>query len=150
MSYKNYNTDINSLSIHDLNEKEILLFRSEMEYQGKSSKLAYILLIAGLFGAHRFYLNKVETACAQVALSVLAVIAYIAMVVTSSISELEGNTTFTPAVTFSLLIFLATLLAIIIWLIVDLVKMPKMLGVINKEVEQQLIEKIINMRKQPE
>jgi TM2 domain-containing membrane protein YozV/DNA-directed RNA polymerase subunit RPC12/RpoP len=48
-------------TIYDLNERELLILRQELEHRKKSAATTWILwlLIIGFFGAHRFYLGRI-------------------------------------------------------------------------------------------
>jgi len=51
-----------SLTIHDLTEKELLILQQEFDKRKKSEAIAWLLwFFLGLFGAHRFYLGRVGT-----------------------------------------------------------------------------------------
>ena len=48
------------LTIHDLDERELLIYRDRMERQRKSPLITWLLwLFAGALGAHRYYLGNV-------------------------------------------------------------------------------------------
>ncbi len=48
------------LTIHDLDERELLIYRDRMEHQRKSPLITWLLwLFVGVFGGHRYYLGNV-------------------------------------------------------------------------------------------
>ena len=48
------------LTIHDLDERELLIYRDRMEHQRKSPLITWLLwLFVGAFGAHRYYPGNV-------------------------------------------------------------------------------------------
>jgi len=54
-----------------LEAKELLLLESEVKNQGKSMLVAYILwYFLGIFGGHRFYLDKKGTAITMIILDI--------------------------------------------------------------------------------
>jgi TM2 domain-containing membrane protein YozV len=51
-----------SLTIHDLTEKELLILQQEFDKRKKNEVIAWLLwAFLGLFGAHRFYLGRIGT-----------------------------------------------------------------------------------------
>lgn len=71
--------DYNIARKSQMDARELLLLESEVKSQGKNMVVAYVLwYFLGLFGAHRFYMNRKGSAIAQLILS----ITMIGMVVT--------------------------------------------------------------------
>lgn len=123
------------LSRHDLSTKELLLLQSELRSHEKSAGVAYLLLIGGHLGAHRFYLKRTGTAIVQLILFLIAVAMYAALVifVETDLDVLTG---------LSVIGLILTSLALTIWIIVDLFLISKMVREYNAKVEQELLMQI--------
>jgi hypothetical protein len=129
------------LTKHDLSVNELMVLNSELRDLEKSLGIAYLMLIGGHWGIHRFYLKRKKTAFGQLALFLAAGLFYILSAVAS---VLQNDS-------FVLLCFLLTALAAIalaIWIIVDLFLLPGMVKAWNSQVEQQLISRITQFRNQ--
>jgi hypothetical protein len=129
------------LTKHDLSVNELMVLNSELRDLEKSLGIAYLMLIGGHWGIHRFYLKRKKTAFGQLALFLAAGLFYILSAVAS---VLQNDS-------FVLLCFLLTALAAIalaIWIIVDLFLLPGMVKAWNSQVEQQLISRIAQYRSQ--
>ncbi|WP_195576217.1 TM2 domain-containing protein [Paenibacillus sp. 1001270B_150601_E10] len=123
------------LSRHDLSTKELLLLQSELRSHEKSAGVAYLLLIGGHLGAHRFYLKRTGTAIVQLILFLIAVVMYAALVifVETDLDVLTG---------LSVIGLILSSLALTIWIIVDLFLISKMVREYNAKVEQDLLMQI--------
>jgi TM2 domain-containing membrane protein YozV len=129
------------LTKHDLSVNELMVLNSELRDSEKSLGIAYLMLIGGHWGIHRFYLKRKKTAFGQLALFLFAGLFYILAAVSG---VFENNT-------FVILCFLLTALAALalaIWIIVDLFLLPGMVKAWNSQVEQQLISRITQFRNQ--
>lgn len=125
----------------DLSINELMVLNSELRDSEKSLGIAYLMLIGGHLGIHRFYLKRKKTALGQLALFVAAFLLYMTATV---VTALEHGT---PGV----LLFLFTALAaaaLTIWIIVDLFLLPGMVKEWNNRVEQELITRIVQYRNQ--
>lgn len=123
------------LSRYDLTTKELMLLQSEMRNLEKSAGVAYLLLIGGHLGAHRFYLKRTWSAIIQLVLFILATIMYVTLCIFI-------DTGFDAMIILSLVGFLTPALALLIWIIVDLFLISKMVRAYNAEIEQQLLMQI--------
>ncbi|NMM54018.1 NINE protein [Paenibacillus aquistagni] len=123
------------LSRYDLTTKELMLLQSEMRNLEKSAGVAYLLLIGGHLGAHRFYLKRTWSAIIQLVLFILATIMYVTLCIFI-------DTGFDAMIILSLVGFLIPALALLIWIIVDLFLISKMVRAYNAEIEQQLLMQI--------
>jgi TM2 domain-containing membrane protein YozV len=57
-----------------MDARELLLLESEVKSQGKNMVVAYVLwYFLGLFGGHRFYMNRKGSAIAQLILSITGI-----------------------------------------------------------------------------
>lgn len=96
-----------------------MLVNSELNRKGKSLLLAYVLLIfLGSLGIHRFYLDRKGSAIAQLLLTVIG-----------------GITAF-------IIIGFIPLLAVGIWLFVDLFLVPGMVNRENEVIEKEIIQSL--------
>jgi hypothetical protein len=129
------------LTKQDLSVNELMVLNSELRDSEKSLGIAYLMLIGGHWGIHRFYLKRKKTAFGQLGLFLAAGLFYILSAVAS---VLQNDS-------FVILCFLLTALAAIalaIWIIVDLFLLPGMVKAWNSQVEKQLISRIAQYRNQ--
>lgn len=133
--FLNYN-----MSIHrsDLTLNELMVLNSELRDQEKSLALAYLMLLGGHLGVHRFYLKKIGTAVVQLVLFLTASVTYFFGVVFMEFSL--------PLGIASLVIAALSGLALFVWIVVDLFIMPGMVREWNERVERQLIDQIVYYR----
>lgn len=123
----------------DLTLNELMVFQSEVRAHEKSAAIAYLMLVGGHLGVHRFYLKRTGTAIAQLILFLVATGGY-ALTVLGSAVESEA------LMLFSLLLLVIPGLVLFIWIIVDLFLMPRMVREYNEKVEQHIIAQIIQHR----
>ena len=96
-----------------------LLISSELQRRGKSVGVAYILLILfGAYGAHRFYLGETGTAVALLCMTIGGILTSI------------------------LLIGFIPLMAVGVWIIVDLFLTKDMVDDFNTKLEREIYSKI--------
>jgi len=127
------------LSKNDLSINELMVFSSEMRSAEKSTAIAYLMLIGGHLGLHRFYLNRKGSGFLQLALFVIAVIFYVIMSV-STVMESEA------LIIISVILFILPALALFVWVIVDLCLLPGMLREYNGRIEQEILQEIVRHR----
>ncbi|WP_336776855.1 TM2 domain-containing protein [Paenibacillus sp. MMO-58] len=123
----------------DLTLNELMVFNSEMRSSEKSAAIAYLMLLGGHLGVHRFYLKRKKTAIIQLVLFLIATPAYIFFSIASA-SEQEALQI------IGIILFALPAAALFIWVIVDLFLISRMVKEYNKEVERDLIEQIIRYR----
>lgn len=126
------------LTRYDLTTGELMVLNSELQHAEKSMALAYLMLLGGHLGVHRFYLKRIGTAVLQLILFIIATISYFVFAVTIEFSEAVGILSF--------IAMLLTGLPLFIWIIVDLFRMPRMVREWNEQVERQIIEEIVRYR----
>jgi hypothetical protein len=127
------------LTKDQLTVNEMLILNSAMRDTEKSLALAYLMLIGGHLGVHRFYLKRIATAVVQLVLFILAFIFYVVFAVTA---EVEGG----PFMMLSgilLVLFGGTLT---VWVIVDLFLMPRMVREWNQRAESEIMTQIYQLR----
>lgn len=117
---------------------ELLILNSELRHSEKSLALAYLMLLGGHLGVHRFYLKRFGTAVAQLALFLVATATYIVGIILIELAALAG--------VFILGITVVNGLALFIWIIVDLFLMPRMVREWNEAVENRLLQQIRQFR----
>ncbi|MDP4099299.1 TM2 domain-containing protein [Paenibacillus sp. P96] len=127
------------LTKDQLTVNEMLILNSAMRDTEKSLALAYIMLIGGHLGVHRFYLKRIATAVAQLILFILAFIFYIVFSVTV---EVEGG----PFMMLSGILLVLFGGALTVWVIVDLFLMPRMVREWNQRIEDEIITQIYQLR----
>ncbi|GGG76169.1 NINE protein [Paenibacillus radicis (ex Gao et al. 2016)] len=130
----------------DLTLNELLVFNSEIKNVEKSAAIAYLMLIGGHLGVHRFYLKKKVSAIIQLVLFLIASGGYILFAVMSALID-EGYDSMALFV-IALVLFLLPAIALFIWIIVDLCLISRMVREYNSVLEHQLVEQIINHRAQ--
>jgi TM2 domain. len=124
----------------DLTLNELMVFNSEMRSAEKSAAIAYLMLLGGHLGVHRFYLKRKKTAIIQLILFLIATLAYIFFAITS-VSEQ------TVLQVLGMILFAVPAVALFIWIIADLFLIGRMVREYNKEVERELLEQILLHRK---
>ncbi|WP_019534310.1 TM2 domain-containing protein [Paenibacillus ginsengihumi] len=123
------------LNKQDLTLDEMMVFSSEMRASEKSTALAYLMLLGGHLGIHRFYLNKKGTGILQLVLFLLACLFYFGLSIGSA-AQSEA------LIAISIILFILPALTLFIWVIVDLFLLPRMLREYNARVEQEILREI--------
>ncbi|ACS99793.1 NINE protein [Paenibacillus sp. JDR-2] len=123
----------------DLTLNELMVFNSEMRSSEKSAAIAYLMLLGGHLGVHRFYLKRKKTAIIQLILFLIATPAYILLSIASAAEQKALQI-------IGIILFALPAAALFIWVIVDLFLISRMVKEYNKEVERDLIEQIIRYR----
>lgn len=118
-----------------------MLLNSELRPREKSLALAYVMLLGGHLGIHRFYLKRIASAVIQLLLFVFAAISYTVFAIMLEFSE-TGSIV-------ALILLIATGLPLFIWVIVDLFLLPGIVKTINAEAEQQILQQIEWLRQNP-
>ncbi|MDU4695063.1 MULTISPECIES: NINE protein [Paenibacillus] len=132
------------LTKSDLTTSELLLLNSEMNKREKSLGLAYLMLLAGHLGVHRFYLKRIASGVVQLCLAILAIGLYIGFAIAAGIESVES-----PETAYSLLLLIPVILfglALTVWVIVDACLLPGIVRNWNAKLEQSLIEQIAALR----
>jgi len=127
------------LSKHDLSLNELMVFSSEMRSAEKSTAIAYLMLLGGHLGLHRFYLKRYGSGALQLALFAITMIFYMLLAVSTSI-ESEGLTI------ISAILFILPAIALLVWIIVDFCLLPGMLREFNGRIEQEILQEIVRYR----
>ncbi|RAP76970.1 NINE protein [Paenibacillus montanisoli] len=129
------------LTKKDLTLNELLILNSELRSAEKSAAVAYLMLLGGHLGLHRFYLKRIRSGVAQLLLFIAAVLFYFVFVFTSAIAE---------EFAYSFLALIPCILsgvALFIWVIVDLFLLPGMLRSYNESVKQEILAAIEHHRR---
>ncbi|GIP47503.1 MULTISPECIES: NINE protein [Paenibacillus] len=132
------------LTKSDLTTSELLLLNSEMNKREKSLGLAYLMLLAGHLGVHRFYLKRIASGVVQLCLFILAFVLYFVFAIAAGIESVDS-----PETAYSLLLLIPVILfglALTIWVIVDACLLPGLVRDWNAKLEQSLIEQIAAIR----
>lgn len=127
------------LNKQDLTLDEMMVFSSEMRASEKSTALAYLMLLGGHLGLHRFYLNKKGTGILQLVLFLLACVFYFGMGIGSAAES-------DILIIISFILFAVPALVLFIWVIVDLFLLPRMLREYNARVEREILQEIHQYR----
>lgn len=133
-----------ALTKNNLSTNELLVLNLEMNKREKSLVLAYLMLLVGHLGVHRFYLKKIATGIVQLCLSVFAFVFYFVFVIALGIESVES-----PDSTVSMLFLIPVVLfglALTVWVIVDACLLPGMVREWNERLENQLIAQIAAAR----
>lgn len=120
-----------------------MLLNSEMRPREKSLALAYLMLIGGHLGVHRFYLRRIATAIVQLILFFIAAIGYVILIVGSDMDASD-----TVAIV-GLIVMLIGGLPLLIWIIVDLFMIPRMVRQLNGQAEQDILQQLEWLRQNP-
>ncbi|SME94133.1 TM2 domain-containing protein [Paenibacillus barengoltzii] len=128
----------------DLTTSELLLLNSEMNKREKSLGLAYLMLLAGHLGVHRFYLKRIASGVIQLCLFILAIGLYFVFAIATAIESVDS-----PDTSYSLFLLIPVILfglALTVWVIVDACLLPGIVRDSNAKLEQSLIEQIAALR----
>lgn len=128
----------------DLTTTELLVLNSEMNKREKNLGLAYLMLLAGHLGVHRFYLKRIGTGVIQLCLFVLVILFYIVFAISVGVESVESPDSMYSF--FFLIPVILLALALTAWVIVDACMLPGMVRKWNAELEQSLIAQIIAHR----
>jgi hypothetical protein len=125
---------------NDLTANELLLLQSETNQNEKSSALAYLMLLGGHLGVHRFYLKRFVSGSIQLGLFLGTLISYFGLVfINSNSKEIK--------IWFPLVFMLIFGLTLFIWIVIDACKLGRYVKEWNQIIEQKTIEEIISFRK---
>ncbi|MFB5762577.1 TM2 domain-containing protein [Paenibacillus medicaginis] len=127
------------LTKDQLTVNEMLILSSAMRDTEKSLALAYLMLIGGHLGVHRFYLKRIATAIVQLVLFILTTIFYI---VFSIALEFESG----PFMMLSGILLVLFGGALTVWVIVDLCLMPRMVREWNERAEADIMAQLYQLR----
>lgn len=122
--------------------EQLILLQSEMRNVEKSLALAYFMLIGGHLGLHRFYLRRFASGAIQLALFLLAIVAYYGSAVIYGFQE----EVWTIEATASLIVSLASGLALFVWVIVDMCLLPGMVRAWNAEKEKEILQALTRLK----
>lgn len=128
----------------DLTMEQLFLLRSELGHVEKSVVLAYVMLLGGHLGAHRFYMRRFASGIVQLALFLIVMIAYISFVFTLAIHDDE----WTSGAGVSLAITAIAGLALTVWVIVDACILHRWVKAHNDEKEAEIIARIVGQSQQ--
>ncbi|PYI56991.1 NINE protein [Paenibacillus flagellatus] len=123
----------------DLTLTELMVLNSELKSAEKSTAIAYLMLLGGHLGLHRFYLKRPGTGALQLVLFLLSVVFYFVLSVGAA---LESD----AIIIASTILLILPALALFIWVIVDLFLLPGMLREYNAGVEQDIVQEILRHR----
>ncbi|SDW48722.1 NINE protein [Paenibacillus sp. CF384] len=129
------------LTKHDLTFNELLLLNSELRDTEKSTSTAYVMLIGGHFGLHRFYLRRIVSGSAQLLLFVAAILFYIGSRVTAATASTSNYTK------LSLVLCVLSELVLLVWNIADLFLLPGMIRSYNEVLKQEILAAIEHYRR---
>ncbi len=135
------------LTRYELSPQELMLLNSEMRPREKSLGLAYLMLIGGHLGVHRFYLKRTATAIVQLILFLIAALGYIVMMVTTAGFD-EANAT--PGVIVGLILFFGAAAPLFVWVVVDLFLIPGMVRGMNAQIEGEIMQQLEWIRNNPQ
>ncbi|MFD1887070.1 TM2 domain-containing protein [Paenibacillus wenxiniae] len=124
-----------------------MLLNSEMRPREKSLGLAYLMLIGGHLGVHRFYLKRTATAIVQLVLFLIAALGYIVMLVTTAGFE---ETEATAGLFVGLILFFVAAAPLFVWVVIDLFLIPGMVRGINAQLEQEIMHQLEWLRNHPQ
>lgn len=134
------------LTRYELSPQELMLLNSEMRPREKSLGLAYLMLIGGHLGVHRFYLKRTATAIVQLVLFLIAALGYIVMVTTSGFGEGEVGI----GTVIGLILFFVAGAPLFVWVIVDLFLIPGMVRGMNAQIEGEIMQQLEWIRNNPQ
>lgn len=118
---------------------ELMVFNSEIRSVEKSAAIAYLMLIGGHLGVHRFYLKRKVSAIVQLTLFLVAALGYVGLTIASAIEN-------TPLLIITIILFGLPALALFIWIVVDLFMISGMVREYNEKQEYELLKQIFEYR----
>lgn len=127
------------LNKQDLSLNELMVFSSELRRAEKSAAIAYLMLLGGHLGLHRFYLKRKGTAIAQLLLFICAAFFYVVMLLSSSFGS-DG------LIIISIILFALPAITLFIWIIVDLFLLPGMIKEFNGMIERDILNQMEHYR----
>ncbi|MFC5652751.1 NINE protein [Paenibacillus solisilvae] len=127
------------LNKQDLSLNELMVFSSELKRNEKSAAIAYLMLLGGHLGLHRFYLKRKWTAVIQLLLFIMASIFYLMMYLSSAIGS-DG------LIIASIILFALSAIALFIWIVVDLFLLPRMIKEFNGAIERDILSQMEHYR----
>lgn len=125
----------------DLSLNELMVLNSELRHHEKSAAVAYLLLLGGHLGAHRFYLKKTGTAITQLILFLIAMAAYFGL---GFVMEYPYSTE--VAIAAMVVLLAVPALILLIWIIVDLFLMSRLVREYNQSIEAELLKQLTDFR----
>lgn len=112
-----------------------------MNSSTKNKTTAYLLCVfLGLFGGHRFYLGRMKSAIATVALIIIPVI-YSIIIFASTVSNPYSSDPYATGTTIGAL-FMAVILILLVWCIVDLFLIPRFMNNNDKGLSNRNLSKL--------
>jgi TM2 domain-containing membrane protein YozV len=121
------------LTKHELSLNELMVFSSELRRAEKSAAIAYLMLLGGHLGLHRFYLKRKGTAFVQLFLFISALFFYFMLIFSETF--------------MTLILFALPAIALFIWIVVDLFLLPGMIKEFNGIVERDILNHMEHYRK---
>ncbi|MEF2968220.1 NINE protein [Paenibacillus sp. M1] len=128
-----------------LSTNELLILSSEVRKWEKSLPLAYLMLLAGHMGLHRFYLRRPASGTIQLVLFLLTTLCYFGFYIVSDEDYAPYSDNYGVWVAFLILTLLFGL-ALGIWVIVDVCLLPGMVKKWNAVLEQMVVDQIVSFR----
>lgn len=129
-----------------LSTNELLILSSEMNKREKSLPMAFLMLLLGHLGVHRFYLKRYVSGAVQLGLFLLVFISYIGFTVLLGLdSEMSVDAYAVPGL-LTLGLFIMAALGLTVWVVVDACLLTGMVKRWNAELEQSIIREIIQYR----
>lgn len=128
----------------DLTMEQLFLLRSELGHMEKSVVLAYVMLLGGHLGAHRFYMRRFASGIVQLALFLVALISYYIFAIVLAINEDE----WTAGAGASIAIAGIAGFALLVWIIVDACTLHRWVKAHNDEKEAEIVAQILRQSQQ--
>lgn len=108
--------------------------------------MAFLMLLMGHLGVHRFYLKRYVSGAVQLGLILLVFISYIGFAILLGLDSEMGSDTYSIPGLLALGVFLLTALGLTVWVIVDACLLNGMVKRWNAELEQSIIREIVQYR----
>jgi len=131
-----------------LSEKQIALLTAELMKSHKQAGFAYILMvIGGLFGLHKFYLEKTAQALLYFFLGLVVVLS--SLITFSSaglLGLLMGRNESAQTMGFGLLLSIICLIILICLIVYDLFTLPEQVRRFNDELEEKIVQVLLSIK----
>jgi hypothetical protein len=131
------------LNKSELTTNELLILQSEIRNAEKSLGLAYLMLLGGHLGLHRFYLKRFVSGSIQLILFLVATVSYFSFIFLSEFGASEMT-----VIILGIALVALPGLTLFVWVIVDLFLLGGMVRDWNTEAERQIIQQLEQYRHQ--
>ncbi len=131
-----------------LSEKQIALLMAEMMKSHKQAGFAYVLLVVGgLFGLHKFYLERTAQALLYFFLGLVVVLSNLITFSSAGfLGFLMGHSKAAQTMGFGFLLSIVCLIILICLIIYDLFTLPEQVRRFNDDLEEEIVQALLSTK----